>query len=162
MRRSDEHRHMLLIHSGTLIPMSDPMRVIANGAVLIDGARILATGTTQHLEKKHGAAVTARIDAGGKAILPANICAHTHFYGAFARGMAIPGAPAKNFVEVLKKLWWKLDRGLDLDGVRSSALVCMVDAIKNGSTTLIDHHASPDAIEGSLDAIAEEIGRAHV
>jgi putative selenium metabolism protein SsnA len=154
MRLTGEHLAMLLIHSGTLLPMSDPLSVIADGAVLIDGARIAAVGTTAQLEKKHGMAITRRIDAGGKAILPGNICAHTHFYGAFARGMAIPGTPAKNFVEVLKKLWWKLDRGLDLDGVRSSALVCMVDAIKNGTTTLIDHHASPDAIEGSLDAIA--------
>lgn len=154
-----EHRTMLLIHDGTVLPMSNPLSVIPNGAVLIDGSTILAVGSTKQIEKKYANRITERIDAAGRFILPANICAHTHFYGAFARGMAIPGAPAKNFVEVLKKLWWKLDRALDRDGVQLSALVCMIDAIKNGTTTLIDHHASPNAIEGSLDAIAEAATR---
>jgi putative selenium metabolism protein SsnA len=145
---------MLLIHNGTVLPMSVPLTVILNGAVLIDGAVIVAVGSTREIEKKFAERITERIDAAGRFILPGNICAHTHFYGAFARGMAIPGAPAKNFVEVLKKLWWKLDRALDRDGVQSSALVCMIDAIKNGTTTLIDHHASPNAIKGSLSAIS--------
>ncbi len=145
---------MLLIHNGTVLPMSVPLTVIPNGAVLIDGAVIVAVGSTREIEKKFAERITERIDAASRFILPGNICAHTHFYGAFARGMAIPGAPAKNFVEVLKKLWWKLDRALDRDGVQSSALVCMIDAIKNGTTTLIDHHASPNAIKGSLSAIS--------
>lgn len=145
---------MLLIHDGTVLPMTFPLSVIPKGAVLIDGASIVAVGSTKAIEKKYADRITERIDAAGRFILPGNICAHTHFYGAFARGMAIPGTPAKNFVEVLKKLWWKLDRALDSDGVQSSALVCMIDAIKNGTTTLIDHHASPNAIKGSLSAIA--------
>jgi putative selenium metabolism protein SsnA len=86
--------------------------------------------------------------------MPGNICAHTHFYGAFARGMAIPGAAAANFPEILQKLWWPLDRSLDYEGVRYSALVFLVDAIRHGTTTLLDHHASPNAIPGSLDEIA--------
>ena len=101
---------MLLIHNGTVLPMSVPLTVIPNGAVLIDGAVIVAVGSTREIEKKFAERITERIDAASRFILPGNICAHTHFYGAFARGMAIPGAPAKNFVEVLKKLWWKLDR----------------------------------------------------
>jgi putative selenium metabolism protein SsnA len=89
--------------------------------------------------------------------MPGQICAHTHFYGAFARGMYIPGPPAKDFPEILQSLWWKLDKALDLDGVRSSAEVCLADAIRNGTTTLIDHHASQTAIDGSLDAVAEAV-----
>ena len=98
-----------------------------------------------------------RLDAGGKIVLPASICGHTHFYGAFARGMAIPGAPATNFVEILERLWWKLDRALLWDDVRCSALICLVDAIRHGCTTLIDHHASPNVIDGSLDIIADAV-----
>jgi cytosine/adenosine deaminase-related metal-dependent hydrolase len=99
------------------------------------------------------------LDAGGQLLLPAAICAHTHFYGAFARGMAIPGAPARNFPQILERLWWRLDKALTLEDVRYSALVCLVDAIRHGTTTLIDHHASPNAIEGSLSVIASAVRR---
>jgi putative selenium metabolism protein SsnA len=89
--------------------------------------------------------------------MPGNICAHTHFYGAFARGMAIPGKAPKDFPDILRKLWWPLDQSLTLEDVRYSTLVCLVDAIKHGTSTLIDHHASPNAIDGSLDVIGEAI-----
>ena len=100
------------------------------------------------------------LDAEGQYIMPGNICAHTHFYGAFSRGMGIPGDPPADFVQILEKLWWRLDKALDMEGVRTSALVCLVDAIKHGTTTLIDHHASPNAIDGSLDVIAKAVSQA--
>jgi putative selenium metabolism protein SsnA len=87
--------------------------------------------------------------------MPGMICAHTHFYGAFARGMAIPGEPPENFMQILERLWWKIDRTLTLEDSKYSALVSLVDAIRHGTTTLIDHHASPTHIDGSLDALAE-------
>ena len=98
-----------------------------------------------------------RVDARGQYVMPGNICAHTHFYGAFARGMAIPGDAPKDFPEILERLWWKLDKALTPEDVRYSALVCLMDAIKHGTTTLIDHHARPNAIDGSLDVIAEAV-----
>jgi putative selenium metabolism protein SsnA len=85
------------------------------------------------------------------------ICAHTHFYGAFARGMAIPGQAPANFAQILERLWWKVDRALTLEDSKYSALVALVDAIRHGTTTLIDHHASPTHIDGSLDVLAEAI-----
>jgi len=94
--------------------------------------------------------------------MPGAICAHTHFYGAFARGMPLPGEPPRNFVEILRKLWWRLDRALDEEAIRYSALVSLVDAIRHGTTTLIDHHASPNCIDGSLDIIAEAVEQAGV
>jgi len=101
-----------------------------------------------------------QLDADGQYVMPGNICAHTHFYGAFSRGLAIPGDAPANFVQILNKLWWNLDKALDEEGVRYSALVCLLDAIKHGTTTLIDHHASPNAIAGSLDIIAEAVNSA--
>ncbi len=92
--------------------------------------------------------------------MPGSICAHTHFYGAFARGLAIPGAPPEDFTQILEKLWWRLDKALFWEDVRLSALVCLIDAIRHGTTTLVDHHASPNAIDGSLDAIAEVVQEA--
>jgi putative selenium metabolism protein SsnA len=71
--------------------------------------------------------------------------------------LAIPGDAPKDFPDILSRLWWKLDKALTLEDVRYSALVCLVDAIKHGTTTLIDHHASPNAIDGSLDVIAEAV-----
>lgn len=98
-----------------------------------------------------------RLDAEGQYVMPGNICAHTHFYGAFSRGLGIPGDAPTNFTEILEKLWWNLDKGLDEVGVCYSALVCLVDAVKHGTTTLIDHHASPNAIDGSLDIVADAV-----
>jgi len=82
-------------------------------------------------------------------VMPGFINAHMHFYSSFARGLG-KMAPAANFVEVLEKLWWRLDKKLTLDDCYYSALVACVDAIKHGTTTLIDHHASPMAVTGSL------------
>ena len=101
-----------------------------------------------------------KLDARGQYVMPGNICAHTHFYGAYARGMAIPGPAPKDFPEILQKLWWPLDRSLDAESIQYSVLPCLVDAIKHGTTTLIDHHASPNAIDGSLDIIAEAVEEA--
>ena len=101
-----------------------------------------------------------QIDADGQYVMPGNICAHTHFYGAFSRGLGIPGDAPANFTQILEKLWWSLDKALDEDGIRYSALVCLVDAVKHGTTTLIDHHASPSVIDGSLDIVADVVNQA--
>ena len=94
------------------------------------------------------------VDAGGKILMPGLICAHTHFYGLFSRGLGIPGKSPQNFLEILNKLWWPLDSSLEMEDVRYCALVCLIDAIKHGTTTLFDHHASPKCAEGSLDTIS--------
>lgn len=148
----------MLITNGTLITWGAANQVIANGAVFVEGGVIRDLGDTRSLEANYPHA--ERLDARGQYIMPGLICAHTHFYGAYARGMAIPGAAPRDFPEILRRLWWNLDKALDLDAVRASAQVCLVDAIRHGTTTLFDHHASPNAVEGSLGVIADEIERA--
>jgi putative selenium metabolism protein SsnA len=148
----------MLITNGTVLTFGDQGRVIPYGAVYYEGDTIVEVGRTADLETKYGRAET--LDAGGKIVMPGLICAHTHFYGAFARGFAIPGRPSENFMQILAQLWWKLDRALTLEDVKYSGLVGMVDAIRHGTTTLIDHHSSPGQIEGSLDALAEAAGQA--
>lgn len=150
---------LLITHARVATLGAEP-QLIDDGALLIRGDRIAAIGTTAELATQHPHA--KRWDAGGQLIMPAAICAHTHFYGAFARGMAIPGEPAANFPQILERLWWRLDKALTLEDVRYSALVCLVDAVKHGTTTLVDHHASPNAIDGSLDVIAEAVEQASV
>lgn len=149
-----------LITHARLATLGDPPRLIEDGALLIEGERIAALGSTAEIAAKYPAA--QRWDAGGQMVMPAAICAHTHFYGAFARGMAVPGEPAANFPQILERLWWRLDKVLTPEDVRYSALVCLVDAVRHGTTTLIDHHASPNAIDGSLDVIAEAVEQAGV
>jgi putative selenium metabolism protein SsnA len=95
------------------------------------------------------------IDAAGGLVMPGYINAHTHCYSAFARGMPGAGRPASTFGEVLRGLWWKLDRRLSLEDVYYSAVSTMLDSVRSGVTSIIDHHASPSAVSGSLDRIAE-------
>ena len=148
----------MLITNARLITWGEPNEIIEEAAVLIEDGRIKQIGESAELRAENPE--IEEFDAGGQYLMPGSICAHTHFYGAFARGMAIPGNPPRDFPEILKKLWWPLDKALDEEAVRYSALVCLVDAIKHGTTTLIDHHASPNAIDGSLDVLAEAVDQA--
>jgi putative selenium metabolism protein SsnA len=93
------------------------------------------------------------VDARGKLLMPALINCHTHLYSTLARGISLPGRAPKNFLEILRKLWWRLDRALNEEDVYYSALVGLIDAAKCGVGTLVDHHSSPNACAGSLDRI---------
>jgi putative selenium metabolism protein SsnA len=145
----------LLITHATLITGEIENRILPDHALLTQNGLIVDLGLQCEMERKYPQ--EQKLDAGGQLVMPGNICAHTHFYGAFARGMAIPGAAPKYFPEILQKLWWPLDLALDDEAVRYSALVCLIDAIRHGTTTLIDHHASPNVIHGSLDIIADAV-----
>lgn len=150
----------MLITNALLATFGEENQLIEDAALYINGDRIAEIGETSTLTRKYPDAEA--LDARGQLVMPGNVCAHTHFYGAFARGMAIPGDPPRDFPEILGRLWWRLDKALlDLD-VKYSALVCLADAIRHGTTTLIDHHASPNAIHDSLDQIADAVEQAGV
>jgi putative selenium metabolism protein SsnA len=147
----------MLITNANVVTWESPNRVLQNHAIYIESDRIREIGSTKSLLTKYPKARAT--DANGQYVMPGNVCAHTHFYGAFARGLAIPGPAPRDFPEILQKLWWPLDRSLDAEAIRYSALVCLVDAIKHGTTTLVDHHASPNYIDGSLDIIADAVDK---
>ncbi len=149
----------LIVH-GRVLTFGDSPRLIEDGAILVEGDEIRAVGTTQELSARYPD--VERLDARGQLVMPGLIVAHTHFYGTFARGLYIPGPPMKNFLEILARLWWQLDRALDEEAIRYSALVPLVDAIKHGATTLFDHHASNRCVDGSLDIIADAVLEAGV
>jgi putative selenium metabolism protein SsnA len=149
---------MILVGNGTLITHDINNPVVENGALLIDGDKIIEVGKYDELKAKYP--TSEFIDAHGKYIMPGFINTHHHIYSTFARGMKSTGN-TRNFDEILENLWWKLDKNLTLEDVKYSALATYVDCIKNGVTTVIDHHASPFAVEKSLFKIAEaaeEIG----
>src|SRR5437764_3485723 len=150
----------ILIGNGTVVTLNSDNRLIEQGAVLVHDDRIAAIGSDTSLRQQHPGA--RYVDANAGLIMPGFLCAHTHFYGAFARGMPIPGDPPRNFPEILERLWWRLDKLLTLDDTRASTEIFMVDAIRHGTTCIVDHHASPNAIEGSLDVIADTVEQAGI
>ncbi len=155
-----EKMRELLITNGRLITWGQSNEIIEKGGLLLRDGRIADMGDSAVLTAKYPDA--EQLDARGQLVMPGNICAHTHFYGAFARGMGIPGPPMKDFPDILRRLWWRLDKALlDVD-VKYSALVSLVDAVKHGTTTLIDHHASPSAVNNSLDQVADAVETAGV
>jgi putative selenium metabolism protein SsnA len=130
-----------------------------DGAVLIDGEKIVETGDGQKLREAHPDAEF--IDAHGGLIMPGFINTHTHIYSGLARGLAIEGNNPTNFFEILDGTWWAIDRHLTLEGTRASAYATILDCIRNGVTTIFDHHASFCEIPGSLFVIkdaAKELG----
>ncbi|GAB4498755.1 MAG: putative aminohydrolase SsnA [Anaerolineales bacterium] len=150
----------MLITNATLITHEEPNRVLPDHALFIENGKIADLGPQSDLLSAYPG--VPRLDARAQWVMPGNVCAHTHFYGAFARGLAIPGAAPKDFPEILQRLWWLLDQSLDEEAVRLSAQVMLADAIRHGTTTLIDHHASPNALRGSLANIARAVEQAGV
>lgn len=148
----------MLITNANLITLGHDRRILPDQALFIDGGRVLDIGGHDELRARYPAAET--LDARGQYVMPGGVCAHTHFYGAYARGLAMPGPAPRDFPQILERLWWPLDKALDRESVRASALVCLVDAIKHGVTSLIDHHASPNFIDGSLDVIGAAVAAA--
>jgi putative selenium metabolism protein SsnA len=134
----------------------DP-RVIADGAVAWRDGRIVGVGEAGAVIAAHPDA--GRVDARGGLVLPGLVNLHHHFYSSLGRGLD-PGRPLASFGEILDGLWWRLDRALDPETVRISAELALADCIRWGTTTVLDHHASPSFIRGSLELIAAAVERA--
>lgn len=143
---------MLLVGNGRVISNAQDS-YWEKGCVAIHANTILDVGNTQELKERYPEAQF--IDAKGKVIMPGLINTHMHLYSTFARGMALKDAPPTHFVEILERLWWRLDKVLTLEDVYYSALISMIECIKNGTTTIFDHHASPFALRESLFTIAK-------
>lgn len=145
---------MILLANGKVITR-DPAGVgyLPDGGVVTDGGKIVEVGATADLKAKYPAAEF--VDADGGVIMPGLINAHTHIYSALARGLAINGNNPTNFYEVLDGTWWAIDRHLDLEATEASARALVIDCIKQGVTTIFDHHASFCQIPGSLMKIAD-------
>ncbi|MBP3878434.1 MAG: putative aminohydrolase SsnA [Lachnospiraceae bacterium] len=150
---------MLIIGNGMVITRDDANPYLADGAVVIDGEQIKEVGGCAAMKAKYPDAEW--VDAHGQVIMPGFINAHTHIYSGLARGLAIEGNNPTNFLEVLDGTWWNIDRHLTLDGTKACAYATILDCIRDGVTTIFDHHASFCEIPGSLFAIrdvAKELG----
>jgi putative selenium metabolism protein SsnA len=150
--RATEVYRMLLVGNGRVITRDPGRPYLENGAVAIDGERIVEVGESVELREKFPAAQF--VDARRRVMMPGLINAHMHLYSTFARGMALKDDAPGNFLQILERLWWRLDRVLTAEDNYYSALVPLIDCIKNGTTTIFDHHSSPSAVRGSLFRLA--------
>jgi putative selenium metabolism protein SsnA len=143
----------LVLSGGTVVTSLDPPSAIRADVVVVEGGRVEAVSA----EPVHYARAPW-IDCSGCVVIPGNVCAHHHLYSALARGMPYRLKPPRNFLEVLQRVWWRLDRALDPVSVWASAISGAADALLAGTTTIVDHHSSPNAIDGRLDVIAGALG----
>jgi putative selenium metabolism protein SsnA len=146
--------------NGIVATLGSDNQILWNASVVTEGEQIVAVGNSAELKARYPKAEV--VDCTNKIILPGFICTHHHFYSTMARGMGIPGEPASNFVEILERLWWKVDRALDAEDITLSAQVPLIECIRNGTTTVIDHHASPSMRDGSLDLIESAVRQAGI
>ena len=150
---------MLILGNGRMITRDADNPYLECGAVVIDGTKIVKAGTLSEVKAAYPDAEF--LDAKGKVIMPAFINAHEHIYSAFARGLSVKGYDPKGFLDILDGMWWTIDRNLTLQDTYLSAKATYIDSIKNGVTTVFDHHASFGSIRGSLYEIeraAKETG----
>ena len=142
---------MATFFSNATIVQLNPPSVVAGGLRQADGF-ITAIGPTAKM-----ADGDEHVDCAGAVLMPGLVNGHTHLYSALAAGMPAPPKTPQNFHEILKFIWWRLDRAHDLESVQTSGQIGALAALRCGTTTLIDHHASPDAIEGSLSSLQDGI-----
>lgn len=141
----------LLLNNLNIIDPYGEREFLEHGSILIEGRTIKFVGRGF----SHVGFEGQILDMKGKTVLPGLINAHTHLYSTLALGMPPPLKRPANFVEQLEAVWWKLDLGLDKAATKASFEAGLMDCIHQGTTTIIDHHASPGFVEGSLDVLAE-------
>ena len=146
----------MIIINGPVITHDPANPFIPDGGVVVHGDSIVAVGPAAEIRAAHPG--EEMVDVGGRVIMPGLINTHTHAYSAYARGMAVH-QPTRSFTEILENLWWRLDRLLTLEDVELNAGTTFVECIRNGVTTVFDHHSSPNAVSGSLQRMADVAGR---
>lgn len=142
----------ILIKNAIIATGGERNKILYDHSILIENDTIKKIDNKNKFKGKYSKV----IDGQGKIAMPGLINTHMHFYSTFARGL-IKAKPSKNFVEVLNHLWWRLDKKLILADCYYSAIIPLIDAIRKGTTTIIDHHASPFAIRGSLKFIEKAV-----
>lgn len=126
------------------------------GDLVISGGRIneIIPGDFRAYLNSNKARLNDSYDAGGRVVTIPLVNFHEHFYSRLAKGLQIKG-DTSSFPNILKNLWWKLDRSLNLSMIKASAQMAAAESIRNGVTYIFDHHSSPDSSNRSLKIIAD-------
>ncbi len=147
---------MVLIGNGRMITQDAANPYLDNGCVAVDGGVIKEVGDTAALKAKYPDAEF--YDAEQRVIMPGIINAHTHIYSSFARGMNLPSpGPNRSFLDILENVWWRVDKVLNIEDSKYSAYATGLESVRYGVTTIFDHHASQNYVEGSLFAVNEAL-----
>jgi putative selenium metabolism protein SsnA len=144
---------MKLITNATVVTFGENHKVINNGAIAYDEDKIHAIGTTEELKQRFPKAKGRNVN--GRLVMPGIVNTHMHLYSTFSRGISLKDAPPENFCQILERLWWRLDKALTKDDLYLTAMIPLMEGVRNGVTTLIDHHASPNYIKGSLNILKD-------
>ncbi|MDP1993621.1 MAG: putative aminohydrolase SsnA [Ignavibacteria bacterium] len=147
---------MIILKNATVVQFY-PAQVTTGVDVVIENEFIKAIG--KNIAKNYKA--DKIIDTSNKIVASGIVCAHNHFYSALARGILADIKPSPDFISILKNLWWRLDRALDEESLYYSGIIGALEAIKCGTTSVVDHHASPSFIKGSLSILQksfEQVG----
>lgn len=136
---------MLILKNATVMQF-EPGKVETGVDIVIDEGSITAVGTGI----ASGYSAEECRDLRGKVVMPGLVCSHNHFYSGLARGITADIKPSTDFVTQLQNLWWKLDLALDRESLYYSGIICALESIKAGTTSVIDHHSSQNCIIGSL------------
>jgi len=139
---------MLILQNLTAVQL-EPARVQSGVDIAVEGSLIHEVG--RGLVAQYPQAQVREMQ--GRLVMPGIVCAHNHFYSGLARGIMATIQPCPDFISTLKNLWWRLDRALDEESLYLSGLICSLEAIKSGCTAVIDHHASPNFVAGSLNTL---------
>ena len=117
---------MILIGNGRVITNDNNNTFIENGCIAIEGNMIKEVGETSKIKYKYANKYDEFIDAKGKLIMPGMINTHHHIYSAFARGLDLKNPPAETFTDILKNVWWRIDKKLSLEDIRYSAYTTLI------------------------------------
>ena len=149
---------MILIIKNATALQFEPPSVQEGVDIIIENDKIIQVGVGAASEYR----ADKTVEAEGDYVFPGLVCSHNHFYSGLARGILAKIAPCPDFVSVLKNLWWRLDRAIDEEILYYSGLICSLEAIRSGCTSVIDHHASPNFIKGSLSTLKKGFEKANL
>ena len=143
----------MILNNATLVTFWASKPFLEGALIALEGRTIVDFGTAGKLIDRYDAPQT--LDVGGRIVMPRLVNAHTHLRRTLAQGMPIKGEPPRSFEDIQESLWWKFDRVLSKEDVYLAAKVGLLDSVRAGVTTVIDHHSSPATIPGSLDVVEQ-------
>jgi putative selenium metabolism protein SsnA len=143
----------VILNNATLVTFWASKPFLEGALIALEGRTIVDFGTAGKLIDRYDDPQI--LDVGGRIVMPGLVNAHTHLRRTLAQGMPVKGEPPRSFEDIQESLWWKFDRALSKEDVYLAAKVGLLDSVRAGVTTVIDHHSSPANIPGSLDVVEQ-------